>query len=49
MPRGRNVGFVSDVSARNIAHELGHGAFGLRLVVRSLPKEDCVLEIKSSL
>ena len=30
MPRGRNVGFVSDVSARNIAHELGHGAFGLK-------------------
>ncbi len=27
MPRGRNVGFVSNVGA--IAHELGHGAFGL--------------------
>ena len=27
MPRGKNVGFVSNVGA--IAHELGHGAFGL--------------------
>ena len=27
IPRGRNVGFVSNVGA--IAHELGHGAFGL--------------------
>jgi len=30
MPRARNTGFVFNKDPHTIAHELGHGAFGLK-------------------
>jgi hypothetical protein len=30
MPRARNIGFAFNTDAHTIAHELGHGAFGLK-------------------
>jgi hypothetical protein len=37
MPRGRNVGFISDASPWVIAHELGHGVAGLEHIQDTQP------------
>ena len=38
MPRGRNVGFMSELSGWTLAHELGHGWAGLAHTFPALPK-----------